>query len=123
MYGVRRRGAVRPRVRVIRLLSTLLLFASVCSGLLSVPVVRAQSCLSDQEPSETPETAMALSGAVCIQGTMEEKDQDLFLWTVSEDDATRFWSLTLTGVPETTTLVEVYRVESEPGKAPVQLGS
>lgn len=66
---------------------------------------------------------MALSGAVCVQGTMAEKDQDLFLWTVSETEAGKLWSLTLTGVPETTTLVEVYPVESEPGKAPVQLGS
>src|SRR5262245_49691083 len=100
----------------------LILMMSIGSNFVSSPV-GAAGCQTDQEPSEKPEEAPSLAGAVCVDGTMPEGDQDLFRWTVAEGDGPRRWTLSLTGIPTTQTLLQLRRVDSPVGTTPVQLSN
>src|SRR5262245_30912553 len=81
----------------------------------------AQACAAEQEPNDAPEQAQAVAGAVCMAGTLGGSDQDIFLWTVAQTDATKTWSLTVQGVPQTVTSLKVFRVTSAPGETPLVL--
>jgi len=70
----------------------------------------AQPAIYESEPNNTPADANPISGAVKIMGTMEGDDQDAFLWTVSDVDAQKRWTLDLAGIPGRLTIVEVIRV-------------
>ena len=48
--------------------------------------VLAQRCTEELEPNNTPPEATAFAGMGCIIGTLEDSDQDLFAWTVTNDD-------------------------------------
>jgi hypothetical protein len=85
--------------------------AAVCIGALLVGPVHAQSAFHEVEPNDTPQTANRIAGAVRVLGSMPPGDQDGFLWTVSDVDAQRRWTMELDGIPGALTVVEVIRLE------------
>src|SRR5262245_24096484 len=125
MPGIRRGKVCRSWVRSapVRAMLAVLVISSFAWSSTPLRPARAQACLSDLEPSETPVQAMPISGAVCIDATMPEGDQDLFRWTVGEDEGVKRWTLTLTGIPTTQTLLQLRRVDSPPDATSVQLGN
>ncbi len=52
-----------------------------------------RTCAADTEPNDTPETAAVVDGPGCIAGTLPDSDQDLFLWTVTDAEASQPWDL------------------------------
>jgi hypothetical protein len=46
----------------------------------------AQTCVTDLEPNQTPNEATPSAGIGCITGTISVDNQDLYLWTPSEQD-------------------------------------
>ncbi|MFV8816683.1 hypothetical protein [Haliea sp. E17] len=72
----------------------------------------AQPTVVETEPNNTPAEAQPISGAVKLYGSMVGKDQDGFLWTVSDNDARKHWDFELHGIPGALTIVEVVRVEN-----------
>ena len=48
--------------------------------------VLAQRCTEELEPNNTPPKATSFAGMGCIIGTLENLDQDLFAWTVTDQD-------------------------------------
>lgn len=71
----------------------------------------AQPSIMESEPNNTPADAMAVSGSVNIMGALAGGDQDAFLWTVSDVDATKRWTFELSGVPGRLTIVEIIRLQ------------
>jgi hypothetical protein len=84
-----------------------------CAALIasSLSYVAAQPAFHESEPNDTPEAANAVAGAVRIVGAMPDGDQDGFLWTVSDVDATMPWTFGLQGVPGVLSVIEVIRLE------------
>ena len=74
-------------------------------------VALAQPAVYESEPNNTPAEANKVAGAVTIIGTMQGDDQDGFLWTVSDVDAQKRWTLELQGIPGALTVVEIIRLE------------
>ena len=91
------------RFRVTRGIALPALF--VCSAL------SAQPAFYESEPNNLPADLNPISGAVKIMGTLQGDDQDGFIWTVSDVDAQKRWTLELQGIPGTLTIVEVIRLE------------
>ena len=83
----------------------------------------ASSCAADTEPNDTPETAPVIDSPGCVAGTLPESDQDLFLWTVTDQQASQPWDITLDGVGGTITGVKVLQVTSDPGVTPLVIGN
>ena len=77
---------------------------------LLVQFVQAQICKNTQEPDNTAVEATVLAGKACALGEIAAADQDLILWTVSEEDAKRFWILELEGPKNQLSEVEVLHV-------------
>lgn len=73
--------------------------------------VSAQPAFHESEPNDAPESANRISGEVRIVGAMPSGDQDGFLWTVSDVDATMPWTFGFQGVPGTLSVIEVIRLE------------
>jgi len=71
----------------------------------------AQPAFYESEPNNLPADLNPIAGAVQIMGSLEGDDQDGFLWTVSDVDAQKRWTLELQGIPGTLTIVEVIRLE------------
>jgi len=92
--------------RRARALARLGLFAALFASSVS-----AQPAFHESEPNDTPEQANRISGATRIVGTLPVGDQDGFLWTVSDVDATTPWTFVFQGVPGTLSLAEVIRLE------------
>src|SRR5688572_1301373 len=46
----------------------------------------AQSCTAALEPNQTPNEATPFSGNGCLTGTISVDNQDLFVWTLGEQD-------------------------------------
>ncbi|WP_210269818.1 vWA domain-containing protein [Hyphomicrobium methylovorum] len=88
-------------------------FASI---LFSFSALAADACVEEQEPNETPETAQAVSGSFCVQGTISDSDQSIFAWTVDAEAAKRPWTVDLSGPHGQQTKVQIHRLE-EPGDA------
>ncbi|MDZ7842635.1 MAG: VWA domain-containing protein [Gammaproteobacteria bacterium] len=65
----------------------------------------------ESEPNDTPATANPVAGAVRIAGVQTGTDQDGFMWTVSDEDARKRWTLELQGIAGALTVVEVFTVE------------
>jgi hypothetical protein len=101
-YWVHKPGP--PGFRSTRGLATLF-------GLVACSALFAQSVVYEAEPNDTPADANRVSGAVTIMGTMAGDDQDGYLWTVSDVDAQKRWTLELWGIPGALTIVEVIRIE------------
>ena len=90
----------------------------------AVPTARAaDACVVEQEPNDAPEQAQTLTGATCVSGTLPDGDQDIFLWELSPTDALQRWTLSLTGVPGTTTGLKILPITSDPGVTPITVGS
>ncbi len=90
----------------------LLRFAfSVLAGSAFALAALAEQALVDAEPNDTPQTATEFSAPMRLMGTMPSGDQDAWLWTVSDEDAGRRWSLELMGLPGLLTIVEVLQLE------------
>lgn len=79
----------------------------------------AQPAHYESEPNDTPAQANAIGGAVTVFGSMDQGDQDGFIWTVSDDDARKRWTFELRGIPGRLTIAEVVRVEMADGKPEV----
>lgn len=90
--------------RGLLLLSLTLLMLASAAGLL------AEEAFYETEPNNTPLEANPVSGEVTLFGTMTGRDQDGFLWTVSDNDARKRWTFQLQGIPGALTIVEVMRV-------------
>ncbi|MBT8443986.1 MAG: hypothetical protein KJO13_04535, partial [Gammaproteobacteria bacterium] len=88
-----------------------LLAFAFAAGMLIATQVLAQQALIDTEPNNTPQTATEFSAPMMLMGTMPAGDQDAWLWTVSDEDASRRWRLELVGLPGRLTIVEVMTLE------------
>lgn len=92
----------------------LLSWASDCAlAAAALPVV------SELEPNDEPHQGQVFSAPVLLSGAMPKVgDQDAFRWQISDADAQRLWTLTLTGMPEALTGVSLNRVTfDESGKS------
>jgi len=65
----------------------------------------------EREPNNKPANANEITAPVTVYGTMSGQDQDGYLWTVSDEDARKRWTLELIGIPGRLTIVEVIRFE------------
>ncbi len=65
----------------------------------------------ESEPNNTPAEANAISGEVTVLGTMNDSDQDGFMWTVSDEDAQKRWVFELHGIPGRLTIADFFRLE------------
>jgi hypothetical protein len=75
------------------------------------PTVCGQELFYETEPNNTPAEANTVSGEINIAGTMSGSDQDAFMWTVSDADAEKLWTIRLDGIPGKLTILQVFRVE------------
>ncbi len=88
--------------------------------------VRAQqsACVTESEPNNVEAEAEEHAGEFCLSGTLPESaDQELIVWTVSEDDAKFSWTMRLDGIEQTSTGAKIYALASEPGVRPIVAGS
>lgn len=74
------------------------------------------TCVVDVEPNDRPESAMPVEGAFCIEGDVGESDQDIFTWTVTPEAAKTPWQMSIEGLPQQQTRVQLHRL-IEPGSA------
>jgi hypothetical protein len=92
----------QPSLIVLRVLTALcLLLTALVWG----------SSSYESEPNNTPAEANSISGATTVLGTMNENDQDGFMWTVSDEDAQKRWIFELQGIPGRLTVAEIVRIE------------
>ena len=79
------------------LLMVFVLLASVPAGVGggARPTRAADSCATETEPNDTPEQSQTFSGAVCVNGTLPDGDQDIFVWDLSAADAAKRWTVAL----------------------------
>ena len=88
--------------------------------------IRAQgtACRPDVEPNNTEAEVEKVSGGFCIAGDLpESSDQDLFLWTVTADDAHSLWTIAVSGPEAVITDAKILTLTSEPGVEPIVAGS
>lgn len=71
----------------------------------------AQPAIPEVEPNDTPATATPVTGAAVIMGSLADRDQDGFRWTVSDVGAETRWTFELQGIPGALTVVDVLRIE------------
>jgi hypothetical protein len=76
-----------------------------------MPLLANAASSYESEPNNTPAEADPVSGAATILGTMNDGDQDGFMWTVSDEDAQKRWVFELHGIPGRLTVADVVRVE------------
>ncbi|KAA9134038.1 VWA domain-containing protein [Marinihelvus fidelis] len=81
------------------------------TGALVVTDSLAQPTVYEAEPNDTPMDANPISGPVKLYGSMVNKDQDGFIWTVTDDDARKTWDFELHGIPGALTVVDLVKVE------------
>ena len=103
--------------------ATVVLLTSMMAAV-GQPVVHAQGpCVPETEPNDTPEGALTTSGPLCSSGSLPDGDQDLLIWEVSAADADKRWTVSLTGLPDTTTSLTLLPIVSDAGVAPVVTGT
>lgn len=73
--------------------------------------VSAQVSLYEQEPNNTPHNGNQFKAPMVVLGNMQDNDQDMFIWNVSDADANYFWNIELDGLPEKLTKVDFLRME------------
>ncbi|MFK8010396.1 MAG: VWA domain-containing protein [Marinicellaceae bacterium] len=73
--------------------------------------VFAQKTLFDIEPNNKPENAQEFKGEFQVEGTLEQGDQDLFLWNLSDAATDYFWDIELTGVPGRLTQIDFMQLD------------
>jgi len=87
------------------------LITAATALLLTLSSAWAQRAVIESEPNDTPADAMRLAGEALIMGAIGSKDQDAYLWTVSDVDALKRWTFELHGIPGRLTIVEIVRLE------------
>jgi hypothetical protein len=80
-------------------------------GSLLLPAAFAATSVYESEPNNTPAEANSIAAPVMVIGSMLGNDQDGFVWTVSDDDARKRWTLELQGIPGALTVAEIVRLE------------
>ena len=53
---------------------------------------QAPTCVSEGEPNDAPETAVAIVAPGCLDGTLPAGDQDIWTWDLSAADAAMPWT-------------------------------
>ncbi|MBA2468408.1 MAG: hypothetical protein H0V37_03270, partial [Chloroflexia bacterium] len=109
----------RPRSpsfsQLLTMIAVMAIIATVSPSASAQPATPAtvdSTCVVATEPNDQPAEATDLgSGAACGRGDYPGGGQDLYRWTVTDDDAAARWSFTLTPVPGHVGLVEIYDVE------------
>ena len=83
----------------------------VLAALLAAPKLFADVGFFESEPNNKPEEFNRISGAVTLYGTMTGRDQDGFIWTVSDEDARKRWTFELHGIPGALTITQLVKLE------------
>ncbi len=81
---------------------------------LQLLAAEALPLIIEQEPNDTPEQALSFTAPANLAGSMLGRDQDAFLWRISDADALKRWTLHLTGIPDALTGVSIIRVRWGP---------
>ena len=79
-------------------------------------------CTAEAEPNDHEVQIESIAVPGCIDGTLPETDQDMFLWEVPAGAPLR-WVISLTGVAGTVTAVKILAITSDPGVTPVVAGA
>jgi von Willebrand factor type A domain len=75
-------------------------------------VAQPSSCITEQEPNNDPAGANKLTDVeTCVQGSIGNSDQDLFVWTLSEADAKDRWSFSMTGIQGQEDIVKIVTLD------------
>lgn len=93
------------KVRMIRAALPLLIVTGVIGSF--SPRAIAQSTVVDEEPNNTPQTAIEVTAPAIIAGSMGSNDQDAYNWVVSDVDAGKRWTIALDGIPGRLTIIDV----------------
>src|SRR5688572_30279874 len=107
----------RPPSNVTRLLIvalTLLMIVPTWSMSLAQPAtpVAAEDCVAAAEPNDQPQDALPLpSGEGCANAGADRSGQDLYRWEVTDAEAMKRWTFSLSAIPEHVGLIEIYKVE------------
>lgn len=70
----------------------------------------AQITMYEQEPNNEPSSVNHVSAPIIILGTMQNNDQDMFAWEVSDIDAGYLWDIELEGIPDKLTKIDVVKL-------------
>src|SRR5262245_50676043 len=74
-------------------------------------VAQTASCLAEAEPNNDPAAALALPGVEgCVEGTTSGEDQDFAAWTLTESDAARRWTFTMSAIPGQAVVIRIATV-------------
>lgn len=65
----------------------------------------------ETEPNNTPQQAVDVSAPATLIGTLAGSDQDAYNWLVTDEDASRRWTLELHGIPGRLTIVVIAQLE------------
>ena len=118
-----RRPVPRPAIGTAAILGVAAAWSQLFGGPAEPRPVDAASCVAEAEPDDQPDTAVSVSGASCLSGSLPDGDgQDTWVWTLGDDDARHTWTITLTGVPGTKTEVQMSVITSPPGVTPIVWG-
>ena len=99
-------------------------WSGVGGAILSPTIARAESpCTAETEPNDAPGQAATVDGPLCLSGTLPDGDQDLLTWDVSAAEAGERWTVSLTGVPGTTTSLTLLPITSDASVTPVVTGN
>ena len=55
--------------------------------------VFSQTSMYEQEPNNKPLIGNRFTAPMTILGSMQNKDQDLFIWNINDADADYFWNI------------------------------
>jgi len=70
----------------------------------------AQTTMYEQEPNNDPNTVNQINAPIIILGEMQKSDQDMFVWDVSDVDAGYFWDISLKGIADKLTKIDVMQL-------------
>ena len=97
--------------RWLRILRTALqLLATTVVIVSRISTAAAQSTVVDEEPNDTPQTAIEVTAPATIAGSMASGDQDAYNWVISDVDAGKRWTVALDGIPGLLTIVYIVSV-------------
>lgn len=78
----------------------------------------AQILSYEQEPNNKPTQANAIKANTTLLGSMQNNDQDAFLWDVKDTDVDYTWTVSLDGIPGNLTKVDFMQLDfTEDGKS------
>ena len=78
------------------------------------------SCVAEAEPNDQPDTAVNVTGAACLDGSLPDGDgQDTWVWTIGDADAQHSWTVSFRGMPGAKSSVQLQAISSAPGVTPI----